>query len=148
MPIANYSTSVPVLNTVAEITGILVRAGAQATMTEYDDKLPVSVSFRIDRNGNMLHFRLPADWRAVQRVLVKQKVKPSERTDEQSRRVAWRIVRDWMRAQLALIEADCAKVEQVMLPYLVVDPVTNETLYQKFEAGKFTALPAPEVPHG
>lgn len=145
MPIANYSTEVPIMKTLGEIQGMLVTAGAQALMTEYVGQLPASVAFRIERSGLHLHFRLPADWRGVQAVLRRQKgVGRAGCTDEQSQRVAWRIVRDWVRAQLALVEAGCAQMEQVMLPYLL-DGQTNETLYEKIKSQNFgLALPAPK----
>ncbi len=147
MPIiANATTSVDVMKTLGEITGLLVTAGAQAIMTEYENNMPASVSFRLLRPGDPqpLHFRLPADWRGVQSILKKASPRSqSAWNNEQSQRVAWRIIRDWTRAQIALTQAGCAKLEQVMLPYLF-DPTTNETLYQRLESVRFS-LPPPKT---
>lgn len=145
MPIANFSTSVPVIKTVGEIQEMLAKASVQALMIDYEGTLPKSITFRMERGGEPLHFRLPADWRGVQSVLRRQKGVPrSGCSDEQSQRVSWRIVRDWIRAQLALVEAGAAKLEEVMLPYLLIDPEMKTTLYQRFSQDKFrVALPPP-----
>lgn len=49
---------------------------------------------------------------------------------------------DWVRAQLAMVEAGAAKLEEVMLPYLIVGPDT--TLYRQFSQNNFKALPPPK----
>ena len=50
------------------------------------------------------------------------------KTPEQAKRVAWRIVKDWVEAQLAIIETQMVKPEQVFLPYAITQ--TGETLYE------------------
>jgi hypothetical protein len=40
-------------------------------------------------------------------------------------------MKDWLEAQLALIDAQVVEIEQVMLPYLIVDD-TGLTLYQRY----------------
>ncbi len=147
MPLANYTTSVPVSRTMNEISEMLAKAGARSVMIDYGEfGVPTAISFRItsvDIHGDThLHFRLPADYRAVQAVLKKQRLACD---NARSQRVSWRIVRDWLRAQLALTEAGQAKLDQVMLPYLII-PATNETLYEKLSMERFgiARLPAPE----
>lgn len=142
MPLANYTTSVPVFRTLAEIQKMLVDHGAKAVLMDYVDKLPSSVTFRIDREGQQIAFRLPGDWRSTLRVMHADRVVPRGRcTPEHAQRVAWRTVRDWLRAQLALIETGAASMEQVMLPYAVT--TTGETLYERMLANRFTQLALP-----
>lgn len=43
----------------------------------------------------------------------------------------WRVIKDWLEAQIALIDAGMVEAEQVMLPYLIVDE-TGQTLYQRY----------------
>jgi hypothetical protein len=64
--------------------------------------------------------------------------------EDQARRVSWRVVRDWLRAQLTLIEAGCATIEEVMLPWAVMND--GSTVSQKLlnGPGGFLALPAPK----
>ena len=40
-------------------------------------------------------------------------------TVEHAERVAWRIVKDWLEAQLAMIEADLVGLDEVLLPFLM-----------------------------
>jgi hypothetical protein len=50
----------------------------------------------------------------------------------QAIRTAWRIVKDWTEAQLAIIETRMVKTEQVFLPYAIMRD--NKTLYEHVEA--------------
>lgn len=144
MRIANYTTEVDSAKSVGEIQSMLGRA-AKAVMVEYDQGEAAAISFRIDKQGRQIAFRLPCDWKRTLKVLhVDREIAPRFKTPQQAKRVAWRIVRDWLRAQLSLIEIDCADAEQVFLPYAVT--LTGETLYERLKNQQFEqlALPAPE----
>ena len=56
---------------------------------------------------------------------------------EQSERVAWRVIKDWLDAQLSLIYVGQAELEQVMLPY-ATDGKT--TLYEKLKQKNYAGL--------
>jgi hypothetical protein len=59
--------------------------------------------------------------------------------------VAWRVVKDWLEANLALVAAQMATIDEVMLPYLHVDG--DRTLWQAYrerEQAALTAGPARE----
>lgn len=47
------------------------------------------------------------------------KVTRSACTPAQAARVAWRIAKDWLEAQSALIDAQLATLDEVMMPYMV-----------------------------
>ena len=124
MTLLNYTTQKDADKTAGEISEMLRRAGARAVLTEYDEKGDYisSLSFKMLVGGSEIAFRLPCDWRPVQNVLQEQKrrnsrVNPSQ---EQSIRVAWRIVKDWIEAQLAIIETKMVKTEDVFLPYAIM----------------------------
>ena len=53
-------------------------------------------------------------------------------------RVAWRILKDWVEAQLALIETGMVSVEQVFLPYC--QSGNGETLFEAIRKKKFAGL--------
>jgi hypothetical protein len=56
---------------------------------------------------------------AVCQVLQKdRKIPPRLRTPEQGQRVAWRIMKDWLEAQLAIVATEMVSFDQVMLPYM------------------------------
>ena len=60
-----------------------------------------------------------------------QKVPRRLVSQPQAVRVAWRIVRNWVEAQLAIIETRMVKTEQVFLPYAVTRD--GKTLYEHVE---------------
>lgn len=119
MPLLNYSTKVDIYATLGAIQGQLVKHGAKKIMQDYDDQgRIVSISFLIDTPAGVRGIRLPANVDAVQEVLARQKVKCDR---EQAERVAWRIVKDWVEAQMAILESEMVQVDEIFLPYMVND---------------------------
>ena len=140
MPILDYSTKVPVARTVSEIQQKLAKAKAEAILTEYENDGTVSaISFRIRTEFGLLTFRLPANIQRVYQVVVRDGAIPrSQRTREQAARIAWRIVKDWLEAQLAMVQAGLTDLEQVFLPY--VQNSSGQTLYELMREQKFQPL--------
>ena len=68
---------------------------------------------------------------AVQRVLAKQKVKCDR---DQAERVAWRIVKDWVEAQMAILESEMVQLDQIFLPYMVND--NGQTVFEVYRANQ------------
>jgi len=129
MPIANYSTSVEALKSVGEIQGILVGHGARSILINYaKDKTIESLSFKINTRHGDIPFRLPVNANAVLKVLEEQGAPPRYANYPQAVRVAWRIIKDWVRAQMALLETEMVQMEQIFLPYMVAKG--NRTLYE------------------
>lgn len=128
MALKNYSTKVSAASTVSEIQALLAKHGAHRVSIEYGDAGRVTgVSFIIEDSLGAHIFRLPARTEAVQRVLAKQHVKC---TDEHAEAVAWRNVKDWVAAQIALIETGQVEAVEVMMPYMLDD--AGHTLYESF----------------
>ncbi|MFQ5906992.1 MAG: hypothetical protein ACE5JA_10545 [bacterium] len=129
MPIANYSTTVDALKTVGEIQGILVAHGARSILMNYGkDGSIESLSFIVETPYGDMPIRLPIDARAVLKVLEEQRVPPRYANYPQAVRIAWRIVKDWVRAQMAILETEMVKMEQIFLPYMITK--NNQTLYE------------------
>ena len=138
MPILNYTTKVDVHISLGEIQGQLAKHGARRIVTDYDDSGEVtSISFIIDTPNGMNAVRLPANVEAVKKVLENQKVKCDM---VQARRVAWRILKDWVLAQMAILESAMVTMDQIFLPYMV-NGATDETVYDMF-VGKTLSLEA------
>lgn len=137
MPILNYTTKIDSGKTVGEIQQILAKAGAKSISIDYDDQAqPQALTFLVSVQGQLVNFRLPLRWRGVWAVLRDDPDVPRRlRTEEQARRVAWRIVKDWVQAQLAIIDAGLAELAEVFLPY-AVNQQTGQTLYQEFQANR------------
>ncbi|MHB1131676.1 MAG: hypothetical protein ACYC4L_04740 [Chloroflexota bacterium] len=142
MPILNYTTSIAVEKTLGEIQAILARAGARSVLIDYSNGTPTAVAFIVPTQWGDQGFRLPANVEATWKALTKQsqsgKVPRRFATREQAARVAWRIVKDWLEAQMAIIEAEMVTLAEVMLPYHVQP--SGKTLYQAMEDRRF-ALP-------
>lgn len=116
---------------------------------KYEKVFREAVSFMIQTTEGSLSFRLPMDCAAVMQVInnqtenfVKRKrgrerVVPIKwRNDlEQAKRVGWRITKDWLEAQLALLELKMVKVQQLFLPYMI--NVEGKTLYEVLEQKQF-----------
>ena len=129
MPIANYSTTVDALKTVGEIQGILVAHGARSILMNYGkDGSIESLSFIVETPYGDMPIRLPIDARAVLKVLEEERVPPRYANYPQAVRIAWRIVKDWVRAQMAILETEMVKMEQIFLPYMITK--NNQTLYE------------------
>src|SRR5512142_2224367 len=142
--IMNYSTTVPVEKTLFEIERLLSKAGSSKIARDYsEDGKVTAFYFAIPTKRGELSFRLPCDADSVYRVLAEQH--PAMRWDtkkrlrEQADRVAWRIVLDWTKAQLTMINLEQVKPEQAFLPY-AYDARTGQTLFEKLEHNNFMLL--------
>jgi hypothetical protein len=112
-------------------------------LTEYDEEegYATAISFKMKINGQDVGFRLPCDWKPVYEAMYKDKrsyssydsrfASQQSQRRAQAVRTAWRIVKDWIEAQLAIIETRMVKTEQVFLPYAIMRD--NKTLYEHVE---------------
>lgn len=142
MPTLNYTTKIAASKTIAEMQNALAKHGASSISTHFEDGLASGLSFSLPTPHGVRVFSLPVDCAAVWRLLRAQKVASSLSTEAQAQRVAWRVAKDWLLAQLALIEAQMATLDQVMLPYLHVDG--DKTLYAAYrERESALALESP-----
>lgn len=129
MPLLNYTTKVDIYTTIGEIQGCLVKHGARKIMQDYDNEgNPQALCFAIDTQFGTRGIKLPANVDAVHRVLTNQKVKCDR---AQAERVAWRILKDWVESQMAILESQMVKMDEIFLPYMVTKTgVTAYELYQ------------------
>lgn len=132
----NYSTGVAAGQTAGEMSKLLAKHGASRVTVEFDGERHVGLSFTLPTPHGPREFALPIDVAAVRALLEKQArgkvIRKGFSNAEQAERTAWRVAKDWLAAQLALVEAQMATLDQAMLPYLVVEPATRETLYARY----------------
>ena len=141
MAIKNYTTDIPVNKTVSEIHLMLADHGAKRILFDYGaDSKVTAISFTIETPTGEQAVRLPANVERVREVLRQQKNNPRNRnrsqiddSQEQAERVAWRIVKDWLAAQLAILETEMVDVQQVFLPYFLNRQ--GQTLYEVYSSG-------------
>lgn len=132
MAIKNYTTTIDVYKSLVEIQGALASHGARKIMIDYDEGgQPAGIAFAVDTPAGPRGFLLPSNVEGVRTVFDRQKVKAQP---GQVERTAWRNVRDWIMAQMAIIEAGQVQMEEVFLPYLT--DRSGQTLYQLYQSGR------------
>jgi hypothetical protein len=132
MPLLNYTTKVPVERTLSQIQGILVKAGARAVLMDYDAKGEVTaMSFKLQMPaGQLMAFRLPVRVDDVLRILTgDQDLPPSKQTREHAARVAWRILKDWVEAQLAFSRSGQSTLPELFLSF--AEGSGGQTFYEQ-----------------
>lgn len=133
MPLKNYTTNINSGRTIGEIQQILSKHGTTAIMTEYENGEAVALSFKINTIRGEVGIKLPSNIDKVLRVLKNQKQNNTQIKDtkEQATRVAWRIIKDWVEAQMAILETQMVEMEEIFLPYMINN--NGQTLYESFK---------------
>lgn len=139
MPILNYTTQISFDKTIVEIQKVLVKHGAHKIVTDYKNGLPTAVTFCLTIDQATVAFVLPANYEGVLQAMKKDRDVPGRLCNpEQALRVSWRIVKDWVEAQMAIVEARLVDMAEVFLPYAVTK--NGDTLYQSFKRGSMKLL--------
>lgn len=128
MPILNYTTTIAATKTVGEIQAMLGKAGATRIMMDLEKGEPTALVFELAAKP----FRMPCRWEQVYKVIMRDDKIPARlSTHEQAKRIAWRIIKDWTEAQLALIQTGMVSAEEVFLPYQIVGS-SGETVWDVY----------------
>lgn len=144
MPILNYTTEVPAAQTVAQVIGLLASKGAQSiTQDFFEDGRVKAISFLLRVGAIPVRFLLPANTEGVAGVLEAENPYSSRRNvardayrmklRAQAERIAWRILKDWVEAQMALIESGQAEAAQIFMPY--AQQADGSTMYDLWLEG-------------
>jgi hypothetical protein len=138
----NYTTQIRSEKTAGECLALLGTNGASAIAVTYDDKKPSGIAFRLETPHGPREFRLPVNVGGMHNSLIKANREgriPARYTDpEHAHRVAWRVAKDWLEAQLAIVDAQMARLDEAFLPYLQVE--SGQTLYQAYSEREQLAL--------
>ena len=109
-----------------------------------DDRQPAGLKWTVQspRLGRVA-FALPCNIDAVFVKLTEQRVMVTspESRRQQAIRTSWRILKDWVEAQMALLETGMVTMDEIFLPYMVSG---GQTFYQALVAGEFSALSPPQ----
>jgi hypothetical protein len=146
--IKNYTSSVAAARSVAHIEAVLAAHGAQSVLKQYDPETRklIAVSFFMQIGHKLIPFRLPA--RADQVfILFRNAMKRTtpgilEKAQEQAERTAWKIISDWVDAQMALVDLQQAEIAEIFMPYMWNDKL-GKSLYQIAQDKGFNMLEAP-----
>lgn len=143
MAILNYTTTIKAGKTASEIQDMLARAGAGHVAIRFNDGRPIELSFQIDTEFGPRSYLLPSNSSGVRKALdngwSKGTVPGRFNTQEQAERVSWRILKDWVAVQLALIEAGMAALDEIMLPYMLTGRGEN-TVAMEYRQGRTLAI--------
>lgn len=147
MALKNYSTKINVNQTVLEIEQILAKHNVTDIWKQYGTGGDIeALNFAVNTEFGKVPFRLPVDVEAVRQIIIgekrKDKVNLSRREAESyqhARQVAWRIIKDWIDSQMALVDISMVKLEQVFLPY-IYNFETNKSLYEAMREKRFAGL--------
>lgn len=144
----NYTTDIHASKTIAEIQELLAKSGARAIALNYDSAGHIeSLFFKLQTpDGKDFGFKLPAKPDAVYKIMYEgkkivnyweesKKREAEEKRKQQALNVAWRIVKEWLEVQFALIQLNQAEAIEIFLPYMVTGE--NRTLYQDMKENQF-----------
>ena len=148
MPILDYTTKVPVSRTIAQIQAKLIEHGARAILMEYGaDGRVKAIAFNVKMPNGDLPIRLPINTVATLAVLKRQadgrEIPAGYAKDDHAYRVAWRNIFHWVSAQMALLETEMVKMDEIFLSYVITPG--GQTIYQVV-AGKDFLLGPGEKP--
>lgn len=140
MSVLNYTTQIAASKTIGEVQALLAKHGAVRIAIDYADGAPSGLTFALTTPHGPRLFTLPVDVDAMHRLLIAEsragrlrggKSRSIMESRGQAERVAWRVIKDWLAAQLALVQTQMAAIDQVMLPYLHADR-SGRTLYAAY----------------
>jgi hypothetical protein len=146
MALKNYTSQISASRSISWIEDKLARHGAKQILKEYSpDGRVTSIAFIIHINGMELPYHLPARIDECEKVLRAEIRRPREdtikRISEQAERTAWKILADWIDAQIAMVELAQVDIAEVFLPYLF-DRSKQQTFYHYLKNRGFQkALP-------
>lgn len=129
--ILNYTTKIDASRTLGEIQAMLAQRGAKEILIQYSNGVPTSLLFSIDISGETFSYSLPCRWQAVQKLLEREARESRYKTSVHARNVGWRVIKDWIEAQLSLVETGMVDIGEVFLPYQLTDG--KVTVYERLK---------------
>jgi hypothetical protein len=157
MFLKNYTSDVPVSQTIYRIEQVLIRCGVSGIMKEYvgTDGQIAAINFQLETPSGKVFIRLPADvdkaWDALWRDYMGddllpdgkiawgcQKKKSKASFKEQAGRTAWKIIQDWVEVQMSMIQLKQAETLQVFLPYVMMSK--DESYYDRLKVNGYAGL--------
>jgi hypothetical protein len=139
----NYTTTVSADKSAMECISILIKHGAKNVgMSLGEDRVPDGLDFVVSTPWGLQQYSLPINMSGTEKALKQAwrdgRIDPRFTSPEHARRVAWRVIKDWLESQLALVEAGVADLPQVMLSFMKVSP--DQTMYQAVVENQMRAL--------
>lgn len=156
MFLKNYTSDVPVSQTIFRIEQVLIKCGVSGITKEYGPNSEVTaIRFQIPVNEREMTIRLPANAERALEALwlnyadgdkitsdgkaLQWSSKRKKRADfvEQAQRTAWKIVQDWVEVQISMIQLKQAETVEVFLPYIWDG---KQTVFARIKESGYRAL--------
>ena len=112
----NYTTTVPVERTVSQIESLLVSIGATHIEKEFQGGNIASLIFTIPHENASVKVKLPARYQEallVIRKIPEYKNKKQDWLINQTMKVAWRILLNWIEVEVAMLQIRNSNLLQV-----------------------------------
>jgi hypothetical protein len=138
--IKNESTTITVDKTVGEIIGLLTRRGTTSVVTLYDEGKVSGIIFTMKLEYGMRDYKLPVNSEGVLRVLKRGGAPARVQTPDQAARIAWRLAKEWLEVQIALVDAGLARLDEVLMPWALVDE--TRTMFEAYHENAMKAVTA------
>lgn len=145
----NYTSNQSASRSISYIEQKLIQQGANKILKIYDEDCRLkAICFSIIIDGEDISFKLPAKVKACETVLLSNlsaRARPETRkkVPQQAERTAWKILQDWVEAQMAMIELSQTEIMEVFLPY-VFNNQTEQTFFEQIKSkGYAKLLPKP-----
>jgi len=130
MPLKNYTSGMPINRILSGIQKMLVEAGARQIMFEYNDNgLATGITFILETHGGKIPVKLPVRLEKIRKVFEKDGIRCKD--EMQPYRTGWKNIHDWIYAQLALLQTEMVKLEEIFLPYMATKE--GQTYYEMIE---------------
>lgn len=140
MAILNYTTTIPASKTIGEISAILAKAKAREVSFEYDkDGDATAIKFAIEFLESLVWYRLAPNYEGVLKAMQRDKIPPKYKNGRQAFNVSWRIMKDAIEAQMAIVQSNQGEIAEVFLPYAYDG---NQTFFEAFKESKVKQLAA------
>ena len=149
MFLKNYTSGVPVSQTIYQIEQVLIRCGVKGITKEYAgvNGEIIAITFHLELANSTLNVRLPANQEQAQdafwsdycerhKTEWKRKKKRSD-FKEQAARTAWKLARDWIEVEMSRIQLRQADVVEVFMPYIWDG---KQTFFQSLKTSGFKGL--------
>ena len=126
----NKGTEIAAERTIQQIEELLAKFGASQVIKDYmQDGRCTALSFKLSGVG----YKMPANIEGVYANLYHENTRKNKDREDRAYRVCWRIIKDWLHAQLSLVASGQAQPDQVLLPYVFNGKIT---LYEAYKNGK------------
>jgi len=133
MALKNAYSKMPINRIFDRLQKTLAEHGAKQILFEYgDDGKVYGLTFIVKLKERFLPIKLPARISNVKQCLLNQGFSYK---DEQVYRIAWRNILDWIEAQMAFIDTEQTKLEEIFLPHMT--DRTGRTFFEKMKDNQF-----------